>query len=150
MKLTFNEAQLTRDIGDQIAAVQQPVEEAMAAEFRSCVSDNFGFVGFERPTVWAPLSNRSEIGRRYIQKVGRTVATLEETGAMKSNLIATGNKVELTADGKADYALDHEHGVPGRALPARPVFPIINGDCMPKSYARVVDAAAKVINEKLT
>ena len=143
MTITFDEAQLESDIAARIKGVQPAVERSMAVAFESCVSANFGFIGFERPNDWAPLSHN------YALKVGRTVATLELTGAMKGNLITEDNKVNLIANSAANYALDHEFGLPWKGLPRRSVIPIVDGVCLPKTYAQVVEAAQETINYKI-
>lgn len=149
MNFTIDESQFERDLMQVAKDVTHPVEAAMAGIFETCVRANFGAFGFERAREWAPLSNRSEAGRRYIALTGRSYATLEFTGAMKSNLRVDGNEVILEANANAPYALDHETGIPSKHLPPRPVFPMWNGECLPKTYGLVVDAAQNELNRQL-
>ena len=136
---TFDEAKLERDLESTLAAVQEPVEGIMAKAFEDCTRANFGMVGFERPNDWPPLSPL------YALKVGRTYATLEVTGAMKSQLRTEGNVVKLTDD-SVDYALHHEKG---KGVPVRSVFPMQGGECMPLTLADVVRAAGMKLNQIL-
>ena len=136
---TFDEAKLERDLEATLAQVQDPVQEMMAKAFEDCTRANFGIVGFERPNDWPPLSPL------YAMKVGRTYATLEVTGAMKSQLRTEGNVVKLTDD-EVNYALHHEKG---KGVPVRSVFPMQGGECMPLTLVDVTRAAEMELNQLL-
>jgi hypothetical protein len=135
----FDEAKLERDLEKTLTQVQDLVEETMAKAFEDCTRANFGMVGFERPNDWPPLSPS------YALKVGRTYATLQVTGAMKSQLRTEGNVVKLTDD-EVNYALKHERG---RGVPVRSIFPMLGGECMPLTLADVIRAAGMKLDQIL-
>ena len=143
MKITIDESKFEADVMASVLAVKPAVEHAMAVTFESCVLANFGFIGFERPSEWKPLSPG------YARKVHRSFATLELTGAMKQNLKVEGNEVSLVADANAPYATEHEAGIIWKSLPARPVFPMQAGYCMPKTLALVTESAQETIAKEL-
>lgn len=140
---TFDQDKFVADIMAAGESVKAPVEHAMALTFEICVRANFGMIGFERPNDWAPLSPS------YARKVGRPYATLEETGMMKTQLRTEANAVKLSND-EVNYSLDHEYGMPFKGLPRRGVFPIQGGECMPRTYSLVVDAAQNELMRLLT
>ncbi len=139
IRYTFDESKLVRDLDGVLEKVQEPVQEIMAKAFEDCTRANFGMVGFERPNDWPPLNPI------YAMKVGRTYATLEVTGAMKSQLRTEGNVVKLTDD-EVQYALRHEKG---RGVPVRSIFPMQGGECMPRTLADVTAAAENELSKLL-
>lgn len=135
-------------------AVKQPVQAAMAEQYLQVVQSNFGATGFDRPWEWDPLSDRSVRGRSYIQKVGRTYATLFETGALFSTALHSDSAnpeaatVSMTDSAEAPYATRHHYGDPSTNLPARRVFPMnADGTCTETTTGLVLDAAKQVIKE---
>ena len=138
-QFTFDQNKLERDLTGIFEGVKEPTQDAMALAFESCVRGNFGFIGFERPNEWPLLSPA------YAKRVGRTVATLELTGAMIGQLRAEGNVVRLTDD-SVPYALKHEEA---RGVPRRSVFPMVDGECLPRTYATVQEAAQEELNTLL-
>lgn len=139
VRYTFDQAKLERDLSGIFEAVKDPTQEAMAGAFEMCVHRNFGFSGFERPNEWPLLSPA------YAKRVGRTVATLELTGAMRTQVRTEGNFVKLTDD-SVPYALKHEQA---RGVPRRSVFPMQDGECMPLTLAKVEEAAAAELKNLL-
>ncbi len=141
--LTLNEAELADTITSHLTAVVPAVQHGMAEMFKDVVMSNFGQTGIDRPEPWPPLSDRSEIGRAYIRKVGRTFSTLYETGLMASAVRQTdspdGSSVSLS-DQDCPYATRHHEGT--EILPRRRVFPILDdGQITDKSKEMVLDAA---------
>ena len=148
ISLQLDERTLTQTVERQIVDVQQPVQQAMAEQFRDIVMSNFGETGLDRPAPWPPLSDRSAIGRAYIRKVGRTYATLYLTGAMAGAVRQTdgpdGSSVSLS-DTDVAYATRHHDG---QGVPKRRVFPILDdGNITDKSKAMTIDAAAIMLQE---
>jgi hypothetical protein len=129
--------------------IQQPVEEAMAKKFHQIVLLNLGQIGIDRPFQWDPLSDRSEIGREYIRKVGRTYATLLETGALQAAIHQDGNKVSVN-DSEVPYAVEVQVGNPAKNLPPRPAFPIdSNGNALPFTQGELIRAAIQELDLQL-
>jgi hypothetical protein len=135
----FNEGKLVRDVSAIFDEVKEPTQNAMAQTFEFCVMRNFGFTGFERPNEWPLLSPA------YAKRVGRTVATLELTGAMEAELKTEGNVVSLS-DETVKYALKHENAI---GVPRRSVFPMVDGECLPRTYTAVLDAAQEELKNIL-
>lgn len=134
-----------------LAACRPAIQQGMGEQFRDIVMSNFGPTGVDRPYPWPPLSDRSEIGRAYIRKVGRTYATLYETGTMAGAVRQTdelfGSEVSLS-DQDVPYATRHHDGAPG--LPMRRVFPILTGGQITDYTTKaVVEAAQQVASEVL-
>lgn len=149
--LNLDERALTSILTAKLDDVQLPVQQGMAEQFKDIVMSNFGPTGVDRPAVWPPLSDRSEVGRAYIKKVGRTFATLYETGAMAGAVRKTdelfASEVSLS-DSDCPYASRHHTGT--TKLPRRRVFPIRDDESItPYSKEAVMDAAKQVVQEVL-
>lgn len=128
------------------------VQSAMAEMFHGIVLSNLGPTGIDRPTPWAPLSNSPPWF--YAQKVGRSYATLFETGLMASAIQWNGNNPDHSVvrvnEQVCEYAARHQYGDPANRLPARPFFPIdSNGRVTPFSEAETVKAAQMALEEEL-
>lgn len=135
----------------KLASTQIPVQTGMGEQLKDIVMSNFGETGVDRPAPWPPLSDRSEVGRAYIRKVGRSYATLHETGAMagavRQDNELTGSEVSLS-DTDCKYATIHHTG--SSLMPRRRVFPILdNGEITAFSKEAVLDAAKQVLQEQL-
>ena len=140
-------------IARKLGEVRQPVQAAMADTFFGVVESNFGSTGWDRGNDWQRLSPR------YAKKVGRTLATLFVTGALKATLQKESNgegaaTVSMGNTGQVPYALAHHHGSPGNFgwtqpgsgdLPARRVFPLnpFNDEVNDRTK-RLVEQAAKL------
>jgi phage gpG-like protein len=127
---------------DALAEVRPQVHQAMGQRFHDVVLNNFGFTGVDRPNAWAPLSPA------YAKKVGREVATLFVTGALKDSIMvggAYGESVTVSvSDASVPYATVHQTG--GVRMPKRPYFPINdNGEVLPWTQSQVVEAAQTAI-----
>lgn len=131
-------AKLGAMIAKRITRIQEPVNRAMAIQFRQCVYDNFGSSGAFRPHQWAMLSPA------YARKVKRTYATLFVTGRLKSSIKAGATlergRVSIS-NADAPYALAHQFGYPEGNLPDRPYFPILGGKVLGPVRFLVVLAA---------
>ena len=151
--IQFNEKQFTAEISEKLLSVRFPMQMAMGEQMRDIVMSNFGATGVDRPEPWPPLSDRSEIGRRYIHKVGRNYATLYESGFMAGCVRTTdefeGAVVSLS-DSDVPYATRHHNGDPWHNLPQRRVFPIRNDGSMTEfSKDAVIEAAKQQLAESL-
>lgn len=148
IEATIDEASLknaTDGITRQFNEIELPIEEKMAEKFHQIVLLNLGAFGIDRPYEWQPLSDRSEIGRAYIRKVGRTFSTLFETGALQSVIRQDGNKVSVNDD-VVPYAVEVQVGNPQKNLPPRLAFPIdSNGNAMPFTMSEVNRAAQEEV-----
>lgn len=141
IRYSLDEKKFANDLSEIFEEVKTPVEKAMAVRFEDAVRANFGFIGFERPNEWADLSPE------YARRVGRTVATLEVTGAMKAQLRSEENVVKITND-VVTYATFHESGT--SKMPKRALFPMEDGECMPKTLELVMNAAQNELRRILT
>jgi len=151
LSIQFDETKFTAEITAKLAGVKVPVQMAMGEQMRDIVMSNFGATGVDRPEPWPPLSDRSEVGRAYIRKVGRSFATLYETGAMAGAVRETdeldGSKISLS-DSDCPYATKHHEGT--NIMPRRRVFPIRNdGTITDYSKEAVIDAAKQQLAQSL-
>ena len=116
-------------------------QKAMTEAYYAVVQANFGPTGWDRPWEWAPLSDRSAVGRAYIQQVGRTYATLHLTGAMQNavKMDPETGTVSLS-DSDVPYATRHHNGA--WPLPPRRVFPMrADGKATQRTLELVTQAA---------
>lgn len=131
---------------EMFEGVRPQVQAAMGQRFYEVVMGNFGVAGVDRPHSWAPLSPA------YAARVGREIATLHVTGALKSAVMVGGSygdsvTVEVN-DSSVPYATAHQYGK-GR-MPARPYFPVDgDGNVMPYTVSQVVEAAEKALEAAL-
>jgi len=149
MNITFNvvEADLLAlgvGITASIEAVRPKVNEAMGQRFYELVQGNFGIAGVDRPMAWAPLSPA------YAKSVGRQIATLDLTGALRSAIMVGGNMGQgitvSVSNSSVPYATIHQTG--GLRMPARPYFPIDeNGEVLPYTVSQIVEVVAKTLRE---
>lgn len=145
--VTVNPSSLAA-LGDRLErlawAVKSDAQLAMGEAVLDVVHANFGETGFDRPASWAPLSPK------YAKKVGRTFATLEVTGEMKSavkldNSDPNHSSVSISKD-DCPYALAHQFGYEANNLPARPYFPVDSaGNLMPATMSLVKIAAEEAV-----
>jgi hypothetical protein len=143
------------NIGDVFGKLKQPAQDAMSEQYLQIVQSNFGPTGIDRPWPWDQLSDRSAIGRAYIKKVGRTYATLYETGALFNNSLSRDSSnpdaatVTMRDTSAAPYATRHHYGA--WPLPPRRVFPMrADGSVTADTGKAVTDAAQQAINEVLS
>lgn len=135
-------------VNDRFRAAQPAVQGAMRDRFYEMVMSNFGVAGADRPWHWQPLSPA------YAKKVGRDIATLYVSGALKDSVMkggegsGTAGATVSMSDSSVPYATAHHRGVPEnrgsvrRGLPARRVFPLTSANnVMPYTREQVVEAA---------
>ena len=122
------------------------VHEAMGKRFYALVQGNFGIAGVDRPMTWAPLSPA------YARKVGREIATLHLSGALRDAIMIGGFEGESVtvsvSDSSVPYATVHQTG--SARMPKRPYFPIDdNGEVMPYTAGEVKQAAQDALEREL-
>lgn len=155
--LTLNPSEIAKTkaaIQKQFHGLKQPVQAAMAERYHEIVLGNLGIAGLDRPYAWPPLSNRSKVGRAYIQKVGRTYATLLETGALARAIKmdkATSDHAEVyQSTDSAPYAIEVQLGNPKKNLPPRLAFPMQpDGSARPWTLGQIKAAAERAVEAKL-
>jgi hypothetical protein len=122
-------------------------QRAMGEAYNGVVMANFGSEGFDRPWPWAPLS------KRYAKRVKRSFATLSITHALKSTIKLEhdqdASRVSMANNSFCRYALAHHYGI-FPVLPARRVFPIIDGQTTPLTKELVVKAARNAVERSLS
>lgn len=139
-------------LDDLFADAKPRIQSAMAEMLHGIVLSNLGPTGIDRPTPWAPLSNSPPWF--YAEKVGRSYATLFETGLMASAIQWNGNNPEAAVvyvnDQVCAYAARHQAGDPATGLPARPFFPITEEGVLTRySEEQVMEAAVQALEEEL-
>ncbi len=109
----------------------------IGAKLKFLTVQNFGYTGSNRPSQWAPLSEK------YAKRVKRSVATMDLTGKLMRSLRVSapdGNSITVSSDTPYDEAQQNGNS----RLPARPFFPI-NHDGSATPYAqRVLETTAKL------
>lgn len=126
--------------------IKPEVHRAMGKRFFDLVQGNFGIAGVDRPMHWAPLSPS------YAKKVGREIATLDLTGALRSAILiggAEGESITVSvSDSSVPYATVHQTG--SIRMPKRPYFPIDDqGEVLPYTTSEVVQAATDALEREL-
>jgi phage gpG-like protein len=141
-------------VAQAIEKARPKVLKAMSDRCYAIIMANFGIAGPERPWAWEPLSYA------YAQKVGRTFATLEVSGALKASVVQGGFEGESTtvsmSDSSVPYATAHHFGSPSGnrkhpGLPARRVFPVDErGEVLDWTRSEVAEAARQALQEALS
>lgn len=145
---------LEKDVERTLIYVRPQANAAMRDRFYEIVMNNFGYAGAERPWSWERLSPK------YAEKVGRKVATLEVSGALKAAVMkggAEGASVTVSlSNSDIPYATAHHDGVPfgnrsHPGLPGRRVFPMDeNGEVTDWAREQIVEAAQKALADALS
>lgn len=157
MQLELSQADLDAfgiETSRELWAIQSDVNLAMADAYAKLVDSNFGAVGVARSETWPPLSPK------YADKVGRSYATLEVSGLLRSVVRVDNSDLEQStvsvSKDECVYALIHQvGGWTGRGLrsyiPARPYFPMYENG-MPTDIAEreVIQAARTALAEALS
>lgn len=127
------------------------VQLAMATAFKLTAQNNLGLDGEDRPTPWPPLSS-SERGLKYQKQVGRSVATLYETGELHDSIVVdeSGQPEMASVVCESEYGYDQQNGNDSTGLPARPFFPIIGEELTPYTAAKCLEAAQDRLDTILT
>jgi len=117
-------------------------QNAMATAFKITAQNNLGLDGEDRPTEWPDLSS-SERGLKYQKKVGRSIATLYETGALHDSIVVDeSDQSESSAVVcESEYGYAQQNGDETTGLPARPFFPIVGDELTPYTEAKCIEAA---------
>lgn len=136
-----------RETMQRFEAARPAALAAMGSRLHELVLANFGIAGVDRPADWAPLSPD------YARKVGRQIATLHVSGALKDAVKVGGSEGDSitvsVSDSDVPYATVHQHGG-GNNIPARPYFPVDeSGEVMPYTAGEVRAAGVAALKEAL-
>lgn len=156
-ELTITQASLDAmavSLDKAIERARPAVLKAMSDRCYAIIMSNFGIAGPERPWAWEPLSYL------YAQKVGRTFATLEVSGALRASVLQGGFEGPSTTismeNSSVPYVTAHHDGVPRGnrrhpGLPGRRVFPLDErGEVLDWTRSEVAEAARRALQEALS
>jgi phage gpG-like protein len=117
-------------------------QSAMATAFKITAQNNLGTEGEDRPFAWKDLSN-SPRGKKYQKQVGRSIATLYETGALAESIMVDESNQPESASVvcESEYGYDQQNGNADTNLPARPFFPMVNDEVTEYTTAKCLEAA---------
>jgi phage gpG-like protein len=117
-------------------------QSAMATAFKITAQNNLGESGEDRPFPWKYLSN-SPRGLKYQKQVGRSIATLYETGALHDSIVVDESNQPESASVvcESEYGYAHQYGDSDTYLPARAFFPMVNDEVTPYTEAKCLEAA---------
>jgi len=117
-------------------------QSAMATAFKITAQNNLGTEGEDRPFPWKDLSN-SPRGKKYQKQVGRSIATLYETGALSESIhVDESAQPEMASVVcESEYGYDQQFGNADTNLPARPFFPMVNDEVTEYTSAKCLEAA---------
>lgn len=145
--VTINGSGIPGFVEGSIRKALPAINRAMAMRFQEIWRDNFGPFGLDRPE-WGP--GASQLSAKYAKKVGRNIATLWLTGALRDSIMMGGfeaDSVELTSG--SPYAAAHQFGYGN--LPKRPHCPIDeNGNAMPFTLEQVILSAQRALEQELS
>ena len=132
----------------EFARVKVPCQAAMADAFAGVVDANFGAAGNagqDRPIEWENLRSK-----KYAKRVGRTHATLELDGDLRSSVWVLPDAEDAAiVETSHFYAGTHQFGDPSRNIAERPFFPIIGDEVTPFTTDKCVAACAEKLTELL-
>jgi len=122
--------------------IRSGCQSAMATAFKITAQNNLGTEGEDRPFPWPDLSN-SPSGKKYQKQVGRSIATLYETGALHDSIVVDESmQPEACAVVcESEYGYAQQNGDEATFLPARPFFPIVGDELTPYTEAKCLEAA---------
>ena len=114
----------------------------MAFAFQHTAQNNLGESGEDRPFPWKDLSN-SPRGKKYQKQVGRSIATLYETGALHDSIVVDESNQPESASVvcESEYGEAQQNGDEATGLPARPFFPMVGDELTPYTEAKCLEAA---------
>jgi hypothetical protein len=117
-------------------------QSAMATAFKITAQNNLGTEGEDRSFPWKDLSN-SPRGKKYQKQVGRSIATLYETGALSESIKVDESMQPESASVvcESEYGFDQQNGNPETMLPARPFFPMLGDEVTPYTTEKCLEAA---------
>jgi hypothetical protein len=127
---------------DLIEEIKIGCQSAMATAFKITAQKNLGEDGEDRPTVWPDLSS-SELGLKYQKKVGRSFATLFDTGALYRSIVVDESNQPESASVvcESEYGYDQQNGNDTTGLPPRPFFPMLGDEVTPYTAEKCLEAA---------
>jgi phage gpG-like protein len=128
--------------------IRRGCQSAMARAFCQTAQNNLGEPpGEDRPTVWPDLSS-SERGLKYQKRVGRSIATLYETGALSESIVVDESAQPESASVvcESEYGYAHQFGDSNTFLPARPFFPMVGDEVTAYTSEKCLEAASEELN----
>lgn len=145
-ELSIDGNELENLIEQEFNRVKVPIQAAMANRCASIIHNNFGTSGEDRPTEWPILS--ANYAKEFHD--GNRIPTLQLKGDLQSSVEIDENSFDAASVFTNNkYALQHQNGDDSKNLPARPFFPIINGELTDYTAAECVDAAKRELEKQL-
>jgi len=146
VELNIDSAAFEQSVMAEFARVKIPCQAAMANTFAVIVHHNFGQDGEDRPEQWPILS------KKYANQFhgGSRIPTEVLTGSLQSSI-----EIDETSQDAAsvftnnEYAVSQQFGDTSINLPARPFFPIINGEVTSYTTAKCLDACKAEMERSL-
>lgn len=145
-ELQFESADIIPD--SLLEEIKTGCQRAMAMAFRQTAQNNLGLPpGEDRPTAWRDLSN-SPRGKKYQKRIGRSIATLYETGDLHDSIAVDESNQPESASVvcESEYGYDQQNGNESTALPPRPFFPMIGDEVTPYTTEKCLEAASEELN----
>lgn len=124
---------------------RRTVTRSMARAFYEQTLGNFGVSGIDRPHSWPALS---EGYKKYLRKKSfgtPLVPTLLRRGTLMNSIRIQTNTDSTSVYTDNPYAAVHQFGFDSRGIPARPYFPVVNGELTPSANQKVQNAATQEI-----
>ena len=130
------------------ARVKVPCQAAMANAFAGVVDSNFGSAGNEgqdRPIEWENLRSK-----KYAKRVGRTHATLELEGELRSSVyVLPDGEDAAIVETLHSYAGTHQFGDTSRNIAERPFFPIMGNEVTEFTTQKCLESCAAELERSL-
>jgi hypothetical protein len=148
--LQFESVEIVSD--EMLNRIKSQCQLQMARAFKVTAKNNLGEPpGEDRPEQWKDLSD-SPTGLAYQKKVGRSIATLYETGALSRSIVVDESAQPESASVVclSDYGADLHFGETSNHLPERPFFPMVGDDLTPYTEVRCMEAAEDWLRDNLT
>lgn len=116
---------------------------AVGDEFRAMAQEQFGADRPNRPAPWAPLSKRYQ---KRIKYSGPPKLIL--SGHLNQSMTVNATDQVVFVSANEGYAEAQQFGRPEVNLPARPFFPVVNGQLTDYAKDRIGDRIKRVLGFK--
>jgi len=157
VELNIDSAAFEQSVMAEFARVKVSCQFKMAEAFQDMAIKNLGDATGEqdRPIKWDGLKEK------YAKRIGRSHATLyldpaeaaivraESGKLMESIVISQNNADAAVVSSDCEYAVTHQDGDISRNIPARPFFPIINGEVTSYTTAKCLEACKAEMERSL-
>lgn len=113
-----------------------PVMRAMGTTFKSITEGNFNSAGAQyRPTPWPAKKDGSP-------------SNLKMTGLLWHSFHLTTTRDKSSLANPTPYAARHQFGdVDGKGMPARPFYPVLNGQLTPIAREKIAAAGMRAVEK---